>query len=233
MAHGFSLSLLPNCEYSRKRFIYRVAEKNEIDWLIANRKSFFKDSTCIDIGANVGYWTKLLVETLQARQVHSFEPVPETFRILEKNLSDHPQPRTYLQCSMVGTSNNSALIYIDPNHSGDARPQFTPGRTNISANSVRLDDYATENNLTTLDFIKIDVQGGEIDVLESAQNTLAEFKPLLMIEIEPRINSEIHSYVNDIISRHNATAFIIKGNTDLTISSEFISSYQGNLFVQF
>jgi len=233
MIHGFKLLLIPDCEYSRKRFIYRVAEKNEIDWLIETRKSFFKDSTCLDIGANIGYWTKLLVETLQARQVHSFEPVPETFKVLEKNLSDYDPPRTYLQQSMVGASDDSGYLFIDPNHSGDARPQFTPGRKKIAAKSVRLDDYIRAHNLTSLDFIKIDVQGGEIDVLESAKTTLAELRPLLMIEIEPRINKEISSYVNNIISKHNANAFIIQDNSDRSVSSEFINGYQGNLFIQF
>ena len=33
MVHGFSLYLNPGCEYSRKRFIYRVAESNELDVL--------------------------------------------------------------------------------------------------------------------------------------------------------------------------------------------------------
>jgi hypothetical protein len=51
MKHGFDLFLRAGCEYSRKRFIYNIAEKNELNYL---KTLELENSICFDIGANIG-----------------------------------------------------------------------------------------------------------------------------------------------------------------------------------
>ena len=49
-------------------------------------KSFQTDDICLDIGANIGWYTTLLQKIVgQKGSVHAFEPVPKTFSLLEKN----------------------------------------------------------------------------------------------------------------------------------------------------
>ena len=50
---------------------------------------------------------------------------------------------------------------------------------------VKLDDWVKSNSLSRLDFVKLDVEGAEIKVLEGGKDTLMEFKPRLIIEFNP------------------------------------------------
>ena len=88
MRHGFSLYLRPNCEYSRRRYVYRIAEAVEIDFLDQKLKKL-KDKTPLeasffDVGANIGYYSKMMANNYKSATIYSFEPDQITFEILKK-----------------------------------------------------------------------------------------------------------------------------------------------------
>ncbi|RZJ45503.1 MAG: FkbM family methyltransferase, partial [Chryseobacterium sp.] len=51
---------------------------------------------------------------------------------------------------------------------------------------VKLDDWTKSKNIQKIDFIKIDVEGNEMKTLIGGKNTIQQFKPTLMIEMEQR-----------------------------------------------
>jgi hypothetical protein len=79
MNHGFDLYLRPGCEYSRKRYVYQTAEQLELGYL-ANLD--MRGFVCMDVGANIGYLSRFLIDGAHAGEVHSFEPDDFTFEIL-------------------------------------------------------------------------------------------------------------------------------------------------------
>src|SRR3990167_10592561 len=83
MNAGFKLYLRKGCEYSEKRFLYKVAEKKELDFL---SQFDFSELTCLDVGSNIGYWAIYLGSKLGAKEVHCFEPDPILFSILKRNI---------------------------------------------------------------------------------------------------------------------------------------------------
>ena len=58
MDPGFNLLLRPKCEYSHKRFVYRKAEVEDLDFLI--NKLRLGGQIILDVGANIVYWSKYL-----------------------------------------------------------------------------------------------------------------------------------------------------------------------------
>ena len=58
------------------------------------------------------------------------------------------------------------------------------------AQVLRLDDWAVQEQPTKVDFVKMDVDGYEIDVIEGAGETLSRYKPVMMMEFAPYIFSE-------------------------------------------
>lgn len=231
MKHGFDLYLRPGCEYSRKRFVYRVAESNELDYL-ANWS--FEDFVCIDIGANIGYWSVFLSRRQGINSLHSFEPDPVSFEILKKNLDG------------VGNSfiNNSALcdhsgmldLYIDPNHSGDNRPQQVLGRKYISVPALTMDEYVSNKKLKKVDFIKIDVQGGERSVLTGAGGVIKKYRPILFVEVAPELN-EINQppfadYLQDLLSKFNYVAYSVSNKYLVKIKAAELILFSGNLIIK-
>jgi FkbM family methyltransferase len=134
-----------------------------------------KRGTALDIGANVGLWSRDLVDNFT--KVVAFEPVAVFRKCLEKNVSganffisplalgDHDT-----QATMIITEGNSGHSHLDPNTLGTGDVQV-----------VKLDNLNIEN----VDYIKIDCEGYEYRVLQGAEQTVKRCRPILVIEQKP------------------------------------------------
>jgi FkbM family methyltransferase len=143
---------------------------------------------CIDVGANLGYYTISLANWVGPRGlVVAFEPFPGNFAILEKNVHlNHLHNVTLEPSALSNCSGSVQLIY-------GVEDQFSPtpsvggyavegDRVSVNVPSCRLDDYAAGLGKAP-NFIKIDVEGAELAVLEGARRTLAVVMPILLVEI--------------------------------------------------
>lgn len=59
------------------------------------------------------------------------------------------------------------------------------GTPNQKVNCIRIDDWVEQRQLTSLDLIKLDVEGAEIHALQGAHKTIERFKPELIVEFNP------------------------------------------------
>jgi FkbM family methyltransferase len=143
-----------------------------------------KNHVVFDIGANVGAHSKIFSKLIgKDGFVHCFEPVPETFQMLEDSLVNSENVK--LNNLAAGDSETMMEISYDPDDSEKA----TLLRQSIPASSMRtvkvlpLDNYAREVNLKRLDFLKCDVEGFELNALTGLKNTLAIHRPKISVEI--------------------------------------------------
>lgn len=156
---------------------------------------------CLDVGANVGDYSRLLLEQTRARVV-AFEPLPATHAHLERLRSAYPDRLTTINKG-VGDTIGELPLYHDEAHSGVA--SFSPevnaidfvGAVNtktVLAPIITLDDFlAGQEGLVEgegedggegeIDLIKIDVEGYEYEVLVGAEKTIAAGRPKF-IQIE-------------------------------------------------
>jgi FkbM family methyltransferase len=150
----------------------------------------------LDIGANKGYYTSLF-STLVGRygEVHSFEPVPETYKELQ-NLKTRFE-NVFKNNLAVGRESCTATINYDPFDSEKATLLDTtlslPKKYQTEV--ISIDEYVENLKLTFVHFIKCDVEGLELDVLRGAKNTLKTLKPKVSLEItlaENDLNEAIH-----------------------------------------
>lgn len=130
--------------------------------------------TALDIGANVGLWSRDLVNHFE--KVIAFEPV-EMFReclhrnVVASNLTvqSFALGDSYGQVRMIITEGNTGHTHVDP--------KSTSGDTTI----VRLDSLELDN----IDYIKIDCEGFEYRVLLGAEQTIRKCRPVVVIEQKP------------------------------------------------
>ena len=139
----------------------------------------------IDIGANVGVWSYWLSK--YAKQVESFEPNPKVFNALKnikiKNVNSYNIALSNKTGSVdllipkgsKGFSNQGASL---------SSIKVQGEHKSISIEAKRLDEY----NFLDVDFIKIDVEGHEHEVIEGARETIKKFKPTMVIEMEEKHN---------------------------------------------
>ena len=160
--------------------------------VMANALASCRTPVAFDIGANVGAFTCLLPE-LGARQVHAFEPIPETFCRLKTNvMTNGLLGCCCLNCLAVGREND-LLTFCEQARAPAMNRLFVSGAAPLpsSANlqtiaAVRLDDYCRKVGVTQIDFMKIDVEGMEPFVLEGATSLFQEKRVgVALIEICP------------------------------------------------
>jgi FkbM family methyltransferase len=143
--------------------------------------------TFVDVGAHVGQYS-LLASGLVGREgaVHSFEPEPETFALLQHNVRINGLRNVHLvRCALAKSSKDAELYVARPDNIGQTslrQPNnFSGVRVNVQCRTV--DDYAEEHGIDRIDLIKIDVEGAELDVLLGARGVLSRNpKPHIIIE---------------------------------------------------
>ena len=122
----------------------------------------------LDIGAHVGLWSKELTNKFQI--VHSFEPCKEFVELLTKNA-----PKATVHEIALGKEQGAVALEIPPDNTGMAKvARGVAG----SIQMLPLDHYHFDN----VDFIKIDVEGYELDVIKGGIETLRKNDPVIIVE---------------------------------------------------
>ncbi|HLB41792.1 MAG TPA: FkbM family methyltransferase [Gammaproteobacteria bacterium] len=234
MKPGFELYLRKNCEYSQKRFVYKVAEVKELGFL---NNFDFSNLICFDVGSNIGYWTVYLGRKLRAKQVHCFEPDPKLFSILKKNISlnkieTHTIANEYAICE----TERNIKLYLLPEHSGDNRSYFVEGRVSIPVKATSIDQYVNKYKISQVDFIKIDIQGGEAFALDGCIETLSRYKPVLMVEFSPKVSFDnadgLRQRLFNLMKANIMSLFVVEKNILKPIDISCLDGqYEGNIFI--
>ena len=123
----------------------------------------------IDIGANAGFFSLFALSRLPGAKVCSYEPVPVNFRQLKRNLDlNYGINAVCFQKAVAGKAGTITLSW-------DASDEFTTSATvfesegknftTITVPSVSLSDIFLENNLDRCDFLKMDCEGAEYDII--------------------------------------------------------------------
>lgn len=147
-------------------------------------------NTFLDVGAQLGYFTLLAAWLVgDAGQVPSFEPTPQTFDILKLNAGEKPNVRLnqVAVAAYQGTATlndygpsfsafNSMFNANLPQGSGRVRP------TQVRVDTISIEEYVAERGLTP-DFVKIDAENADFEILQGMESTIAKHHPTLSVEV--------------------------------------------------
>lgn len=151
-------------------------EQEELD-IIARH---FSGGVFVDVGANVGNHSLYALAFLDAAKVIAFEPLPAASQMLSINMA------------LNGLEDRLVLYRLGLSDGrGFARPDSDPRKIdNLGATRLAISDEGLElargDDLLSekVDFIKIDVEGFELRVLEGLRRTIIDFRPTLFVEVE-------------------------------------------------
>jgi FkbM family methyltransferase len=126
----------------------------------------------IDIGAHIGSFS--LLAATRGAKVFSFEPEKNNFTILEKNIENNNLKDQIIAENVAVGIPGEKKLYIDTKNTGqntlreDLNSSISPAIEMVRVISLR--DIFTKYNIERCDFIKIDCEGGEIDILPDVYN---------------------------------------------------------------
>jgi FkbM family methyltransferase len=139
----------------------------------------------LDIGANIGYYTVILSKLIgDTGIVYAFEPTLHFRNVLKKNLNENNIKNVVVL--PYGLSNQSQQLEIDIGPSS-ATIHSPLGYDQVICKEliklITLEEFVKNNNITKIDFIKIDVDGHEPLFFEAAWSVLDRFSPIILAEI--------------------------------------------------
>jgi FkbM family methyltransferase len=136
-----------------------------------------------DVGANIGYYSMLAAEI--GAEVHAFEPVPTTFRLLRDNVAAYGK-QVFANCIALSDTDGEITMYLPPDWyltSTLVKETLDKVANTITVRTTQLDMYAQQNHAPTV--IKIDVEGAEKLVLAGSSTVIENHHPIIVVEICP------------------------------------------------
>tara|TARA_B100001093_G_C26662063_1_gene942279 strand:- start:84 stop:857 length:774 start_codon:yes stop_codon:yes gene_type:complete len=191
----------------------------------------------IDIGANKGLYTKEILFKFPQLECHIFEPAEQNYKILKKEIN---HSKSKINKIALSSSSGKEIIYSDYPGSGLASlAQRRLNHHNINfdhkeeVSTMRFDEYWS-NNEQIIDYIKIDVEGFELDVLNGFGKLIQNIK-LIQFEFGGA-NIDTRTYFQDFwyfFQDNNFSLFRInpRGVTKISNYSEDIECFLTTNFI--
>ena len=171
----------------------------------------------IDVGAYIGSYS-LKYSAIPDSTIYSIEPLKSNFELLLKNVQYNKISN--IKCFQIGVSDtNGKAFFGNPTREQGWRYRFEDAEdkafNSIYANKVMnesnvingeeceivtLDDFIDKNDIKKVDFIKIDAEGHDLNVLKGANKTILKHKPILQVEAIDYILQLAGLTVDDLIN---------------------------------
>jgi FkbM family methyltransferase len=185
----YVFNYLPDDKFVGQRVTLEKYEPYLTELMLSKIKS---GDVVLDIGANIGYDTVLFADKVgKEGRVIAIEPDPVNFEILQKNIKENGLKNVVAVQAAVGNENKKMKIFESKENYGDHRMWGNPSKSPFDKRETcqvfcrRLDDLLKELDYQKIDFIKIDVQGFEAEVIKGGKKIIEENKPTIFFEYWP------------------------------------------------
>jgi FkbM family methyltransferase len=146
------------------------------------KKEIKKGDVVLDIGANIGYYTLIAARLVGEKgKVFAFEPHPQNFALLKKNIKLNGYKNVTLVEKAVSNKNKKLKLYLSGYDCG-AHSLYNShkGQHFVEVESIRLDDYFSKLG-KKIDFVKIDVEGAEYEALQGMSKIIKRNKDIKIV----------------------------------------------------
>lgn len=168
----------------------------------------------LDIGANSGLFALIAAHASDSAMVYAFEPIPETFESLRRNVSANAAVNVKAVRLCLGDAEGEATMFTGHGHN-DLMASLAsdhPGRgrdeqlDSVVVPMSTVDAFVRGRGLTSVDLVKIDVETAEPRVLAGMAETLRDHRPVLVIEV---LTEAVAAAVDACASDHGYRRFVL------------------------
>ncbi len=159
--------------------------------------------TAFDIGANYGGYTDMLAAKFDV--VYAFEPHPNNIKKLHENVKC---PNVKIIPQAISNKTESGRLFTSRTNPGghsisqvvaDKKKWGHDPKVCLYLEFVSIDDFVSDNNITDLSFMKVDIEGAEEFIFEGAINTLNNNKLDIMLETHQVVDCDkLHRFFLDL-----------------------------------
>ena len=174
--------------------------------------------TIIDVGANIGLFSYYILKKFPHANLHAFEADPNNFQVLNKNLNSFPyflRRNIFINNQAISSIQGFLDFYVSSYSGWSSRYDAlgNKGLKPIKVPTLRLSDYLLKNNIQNVDLLKIDIEGGEYDIIyNDSQLWSLDIKNLIIeIDREPRAGIQYtYNHALEILRKNFTNVILVK-----------------------
>jgi FkbM family methyltransferase len=164
---------------SKEIAVQRVWEPYETELLLSRLGS---GQTFVDVGANIGYYSVIADQVVgTAGSIYAFEPEQKNFELLARNMNNCTCRDVHLHQAGLSDVTGVNQLYLSPDNWGDHRISPGEGREKQSVAMLCGDDLLAGRRI---DFLKIDTQGAEYQVVKGLKHSILKNSGWLTVIVE-------------------------------------------------
>ncbi len=179
---------------------YGAHTRNELAML---RNFIQSDDVILDIGAHIGTFAVPLIHfTGNSGKVYAFEANPETYQLLTENIAINKMQEQIIPHHGIVSSDSGSFEKSHTYDQNSGKYYFVPVEEK-NENDIavyHIDQWVNREEISSVNFIKIDVEGAEFSVLKSCRSLLEQNKPILYIEVVKSALERFGHSIEDIES---------------------------------
>jgi FkbM family methyltransferase len=184
LSFGISMFLDPSEFLQAHLFLFGSYELPTVRFI---RKNLTPSSIFFDVGAQMGYLSLVAASAAKGVQVYAFEPEQNNLTRFNHNIALNDISTIRVVEQAVSDATGTLKLYLADNNNAGTHSTI-PGVTNVSERFLELpcttlDDFVRAEGISRIDLIKVDVEGGELEVIRGAHRTLAKCTPTLILEM--------------------------------------------------
>ena len=194
--------------------------------------------TVVDVGANIGEWSRSAAAIFPEATIHAFEPASDTFRLLQQRLAG--ERVVAVHGALSDTSGTRTLRSVPGMNWMSSLEELDLTRLNVEASETEdvpcftLDEYCVEHGLDRIDILKIDTEGHELAVLRGARDLL-ERGAIGYLQFElGAANLDTRTFLKDFVTllepRYRVYRILRDGLDPITYSAKEESFAEANFY---
>ncbi|MER2190113.1 MAG: FkbM family methyltransferase [Solibacillus sp.] len=192
-----SKKMLDEIIYNRNNNIFDYSNlKSDPQYFLLDILDFSNEEVFIDGGGYSGDTIKEFITLTDNKyeKIYSFEPGETSFAIIEKNFSNDER----IECFNLGLWDKESSLFFEDNGLDLGNKVSTQGNIEIKVNSI---DNLIQGPVT---FIKMDIEGAELEALEGAKTIIQKYKPKLAICIYHKYDDlwRIPNYIKELVPEY-------------------------------
>ena len=143
-----------------------------------------EDATVLDIGGHIGCFTLFVAHRAPKGRVFTYEPEPVNFEMLRENVRINDFSHvTVHNLAVSADKGERKMVQPDKKGSTGGNSFFARGNRSFTATCTTLPLIFEENNLDQVDFLKLDCEGAEIEILETLPDEIFSRIRQMVMEI--------------------------------------------------
>ena len=162
-----------------------------------------KGDVVVDVGANIGLFTISVAK--RAARIVAIEPEPANFKLLVENVKRRKLSNVLLVQKAVWKSKQLMPLFLAPAsqaHSLINGNQRLESKLPLTVEADTIDGIMKDLNVNRVDFVKIDVEGAEMEALKEAGETLKKASKVVVASYHLRYGQSTVKYVAQYLKKH-------------------------------